>query len=101
MFVFWCLMNNMTLWTNVVCWYTRYSSNSCKVDTELGKYHYLKQYIINHLKTYKTFQESNTLRIRIVNAKTQIKVKPPKLRQRGVLEVSHDFASTQIEMLEL
>jgi hypothetical protein len=34
----------------VICWYTRYSSNRCKVDMELGKDQYLKQYIRNHVK---------------------------------------------------
>ena len=33
---FWCLNDNMTIWTNNVCYYTRLSSNGCKVGLNLG-----------------------------------------------------------------
>jgi hypothetical protein len=30
-------MNNIVICTNIVCLYTRYTSNRCKVDLDLGK----------------------------------------------------------------
>jgi hypothetical protein len=30
-------MNNMIILANIICYYTRYCSNVCKVDLDLGK----------------------------------------------------------------
>lgn len=81
-FGFWCLMTDVSIWTNGVCQYTRYSLNGCKVDLVLGKVvlndQYLKQDIRKHVKDIQDMLEVSVTKEQKLGRKDTNKIKATK-----------------------